>query len=98
MKERSKKFDVGDTVMLLINNPDSNKHLLNGDIGTVVGYSDMRENWVRVDWGRDVNGHDCGGDCKSGNGWNCIESWLMLVQEKEFEPCTLDELMELMGA
>ena len=98
MQERSRKFDVGDTVMLLINNPDGNAHLLKGDIGIVVGYNDLRKNWVRVDWGKDVNGHDCGGACKSNNGWNCIESFLMLVQEKEFEPCTFDELIELIGA
>lgn len=97
MTKQIRKFNVGDTVMLIENYPDDNDELVEGDVGTVVGYMDDY-NWVRVDWGRDISGHDCDGTCEDGQGWNCKESWLMLMQENEFEPCTFEELIELIGA
>ncbi len=88
------KFNIGDRVILLKDHPDSNEHLVEGDIGVVMGYTEY-SHWVHVDWGRDINGHTCDHTCKDGQGWDCEESILKLVIEKDFEPCTFDELMEL---
>lgn len=51
------RYQVGDVVQLVIDNPDSNYNLLQGDIGEVVKISG---NNLGVDWGKRI-GHDIDG-------------------------------------
>lgn len=65
------RFNIGDTVVCMVDHPDNNDFIMAGDTGTVL-FCD--HGIVGVDWGRNVDGHDCDRRCPYGNGWNVKES------------------------
>ena len=93
-------FHVGDVVEVLVNSPSGNGRIHAGDIGVVSGNPEhhaghINSGQVRVDWGRDVDGHSCGGWCKSGNGWNVNPDQIQLVDDMP-PMLTVEELYALM--
>lgn len=94
----SEKFRIGDLVALNCYKPDGNSAIKMGDIGTVVWIRDGVN--IGVDWGKDVDGHDCEGHCEYGRGWNVNETRLTLVchasEDKEFEQEDDSGLVELL--
>lgn len=64
------KFEVGDRVEAIIDHIEGNETLFMGDAGTVVKVWDGG-NTVGVCWDSPVKGgHECGGYCERGYGWN----------------------------
>ena len=93
-------YHVGDVVEALIDSPAGNDYIKAGDIGVVSGDPGNSEGHingyqVRVDWGRCVNGHSCGGWCKGGNGWNVGPDQIQLADET-IPMITAEELYALM--
>ena len=93
-------FHIGDVVEALVNGPSGNGRIKAGDIGVVSGdpgnhKGHINYDQVRVDWGRDVDGHSCGGWCKPGNGWNVNPDQIQLVDEI-LPMLTAEELYALM--
>lgn len=64
------KFEVGDRVEAILDHIEGNETLLRGDTGTVVRVWEDG-NTVGVCWDFPVKGgHECGGYCERGYGWN----------------------------
>lgn len=80
--EEQNIYKIGDTVMLIVDHPDSNYRLHMGDVGTVVGvfHNAQGTPCVNVDWMRNINGHSCDGKCFASHGWNVSESKVTYVQ------------------
>lgn len=87
MKESEYEYKVGDRVRLLIDNPYGNYALFAGDEGVIVGSElDDDQQSLFVDWLRDVRGHDCGGLCEYGHGWNlCRNEVELVIPEPDFD-------------
>lgn len=64
------KFHVGDRVVLLVDHPDNNNHLVAGCTGTVCKVFTSYPDTFGVDWDDDVDGHSCDGTSAPGHGWN----------------------------
>lgn len=79
---------VGDRVEAIVDHIESNDVLLKGDTGTVCilhgGDGSYR---VGIEWDRACRGHDCGGHCDHGYGWNVNKRDIRLI-DKAF--CTQD--------
>lgn len=69
------KFHVGDRVCCAVECPDGNKRLHIGMTGTIVNVEPMISSrpLYYVCWDDNVSGHDCGGHCAPGHGWNVWE-------------------------
>lgn len=76
------EFRVGDRVEAIIDAPDENYSIHAGDLGTV-----CKAGWIiGVRWDRPVdNGHDCGGTCEYGYGWNMLTDQIALYEEEAAE-------------
>ena len=85
-------FKVNDRV-ICISNYGGNSRIV-GEQGTVtrVVVCDCDEySFLSVQFDKLINGHDCGGTCKEGHGWQfCIASLDKYLQKinKGFLPCT----------
>lgn len=65
------KFEVGDRVEAIVDHIADNETLLKGDAGTIVRVWEGGGNTVSVCWDFPIkSGHDCGGYCERGYGWN----------------------------
>lgn len=92
------KFNKGDRVFSLRNNPDGNDSIKHGDTGTVLGVYNEDVYYVR--WDHYVSGHKCDGRCESGYGWNMSADWIDILDpkpEREYEPVSADEIRVLLG-
>ena len=71
------KFEVGDTVKVVRRDYGS----LGGKIGTIV--KDYNHGTYGVDFGYNWgSGHDCGGTCPYGHGYNLESNQLILIGKK----------------
>lgn len=89
-------FFEGDRVVLVVDHPDNNDDLYAGDCGTVLPYNySGQPTWVSVVWDKNVNGHDCSGQCNGGYGWNVHHS---SIQHEVFteDPFSGDDLSGLL--
>lgn len=68
-----------------------------GEIGTVCAEELDVGMYVRVRWDRHVGGHDCGGHCEEGYGFNVAPEYLTLVSQTAYEQYTNDDIMTLLG-
>lgn len=96
------KFNKGDRVFSLRNNPDGNDYIKHGDTGTILGMHDLIEDVYYVRWDHYVggSGHTCDGRCESGYGWNVYADWIDILDpkpEREYEPVSADEIRVLLG-
>lgn len=62
-----RKYQVGDRVELLVNNPENNSALVAGDLGTVC-YVSKSGTRLGVSWDKEC-GHNCEGNCEDPHGW-----------------------------
>lgn len=61
------RYQIGDRVEAIVNNPDESDYIMVGDTGTVC---DIDGDHVGVDWDNELGeGHDCSGNCEYGHGW-----------------------------
>lgn len=81
-------FRVGDFVRARLDRKDEDFYadVHPGDVGTVV-MSDSGDTSIGVDWGHDVNGHDCNIGLPYGNGTfvGCDDLELLSVIEDEMD-------------
>lgn len=81
-------FRVGDFVRARIDRKDEDFYadVHPGDVGTVV-VADDGDSSIGVDWGHNVNGHDCDVDIPDGNGTfvACYDLELLPVIEDEMD-------------
>jgi len=74
------KFCVGDRVESMVNHPDGNKDIRIGTTGTVCRIAGS----INVRWDHAVErGHDCGGHCERGYGWNVYDHEIKLYEEDD---------------
>lgn len=88
------RFNVGDTVVSVVDHPADNAFIMSGDTGTVLFCAN---GLVYVDWGKNVNGHGCGGRCSYGNGWNVGESKVELWTSDapfDIQPSDIESLFQ----
>lgn len=86
-------FSVGDKVVCIESNGVNNSNIHVGDVGIVCDatFSGVFAGIYGVDWGHDVDGHDCMGTCAFGNGWNVYGSRIKLLSEDDdFDIATSD--------
>ena len=72
------KFKVGDRVKAI--KPKDDNTLIVGKIGTIKALHSDVDHRYKVEFDEHINGHCCGGNAKSGHGWNCDEDTLELVK------------------
>lgn len=86
-------FHIGDRVVCTNIRGTGNPNITHTDIGTVceilgaINYG--------VDWGRDINGHDCGGHCPRDYGWRVSGRYLKLAGPEgtfDVSPSDIDSL------
>lgn len=77
------QFRIGDEVSFKNAQRVMGYMLRSSDIGTVVGISKYEYfgSIILVDWGKDIGGHDCGGRCPMGHGWNAHEVDLEFAEQ-----------------
>lgn len=84
-------FEVGDRVRMKLPYASQNALVVqaaqDGVIGTVVGLGTV----VRVCWDRYIDGHDCGGACEMGYGWNFFSDKLELVDGEGIELADIND-------
>ncbi len=81
------KFNIGDRVVLTIDNPDGNKDLVIGSTGAVAFITDR----VGVRWDDEIeDGHDLGGACDYGHGW-WVDNCAVEPEQDTSEPFEFDE-------
>lgn len=77
-----------------------------GDIGIIVSIFGTKPQSIGVDFGRDIHGHDCDGECEYGYGWYLFggRGYELVdnVEANENELCDYDSadfnaFMSLMG-
>ena len=88
------RFCLGDRVVLLVDNPDGQKHLLAGHTGyicKVYSVEEERNNMWRfgVSWDNFTDGHNCHGSCDGYSGWK-VGAW-QIMHEEEQEQFEFDE-------
>lgn len=97
-----KDYNVGDEIVLLVDEPDFNACLHEGDTGTITfvrqdGFDSSYD--VGVDFGRNINGHDCFETCEDGNGWMLYErQFEVLTDASEMECATDDEMSRFLSS
>ena len=93
------KFNVGDRIECLVDNPASNPRLHVGSTGTIV-HADHDE-VIRVRWDLeqpDLNFfHSCGGYCEHGYGWNVFDEQVCLVEDSPDIDISADDLCDFLG-
>ena len=91
---------VGARVSLNRDHPDNNRSLVSGDVGTIVNRSAI-SGLLYVEWDKDCGGHDCGGNAKSGHGWNVdlrdVNPSIFCGEEIEYKPTSMDELLSFLS-
>lgn len=91
-------LEIGDRVRLIKNFPGNIQDLYAGDEGTIV---DLRNDWgfpwASIRFDRYVDGHDCGGKCEDGYGWNIDVNDVEKIEYDEPEICTEEELMSFIS-
>ena len=87
-------IEVGDRVRCLIDNPDENSYLNAGDEGVVVYIDAFAIDPIyRIDWGRDIDGHNCGGYCVERHGWNMWRREFELVEPASTQNFDFDDAL-----
>ena len=74
--DTERNYKVGQTIVVTEDCPDGNSNIHAGDEGVicyVFNAFDIGAFSISVDFGRDVSGHDCGGNCDDECGWNLRE-------------------------
>lgn len=90
-------FSVGDQVVLIKSNGVNNSNIHVGDVGIVCNVLSGTLNGVYgVDWGHDVDGHDCEGTCDFGNGWNVYGSRIKLLSEDDGFDIAMSDIDQLL--
>lgn len=78
------EYNVGDIVRLVVDAPERNHELKIGDVGIIVDINGGLPP-IGVDWGRNVNGHDCIGRAIYGNGWYVGKTDIELAETRDTE-------------
>ena len=79
-------FQVGDRVILIVDNPDNNACLNAGDTGVVMSISDgPTDQRVGVKWDDFHDGHSLNGRCDYGEGWFVWPHEVMSFEEDDTE-------------
>lgn len=91
-------FKIGDRVCAVVDFPQDNYLLLEGDMGTVVVISEIFPH-IGVRWDKECGGHDCKDNCETGYGWYVEESDIISVDtaKTEFEVKSCEEIKALFG-
>lgn len=76
MQSAAQEFQVGDRVVAVIDFPQDNCSIQNGEDGVVCDIDE--DGMIGVDWEFDVIGHSCSGHCKKGYGWYVYPSEIKL--------------------
>lgn len=90
-------FSVGDQVVCIKSDGVHNTNIHVGDVGIVRNVLSVEFSGVYgVDWGHDVDGHDCRGTCDFGNGWNVHESRIKLLSEDDNFDIAMSDIDQLL--
>ena len=82
---------VGDRVEAIVDHIERNGVLLKGDTGTVcVLHGGDGSHGVGIEWDKACGGHDCGGHCEHGYGWNVNKRDIRLIQSVETHDVEVD--------
>ena len=83
-----KSFEIGDRVIATI----SSAPIKAGDLGTIVGFWDIYEEIVHIEWDKPNSiKHNCDGKCENHHGWNllrneielCVDVSAISISEKQ---------------
>lgn len=84
------EFCIGDHVVCTYPSRTYNSNIMRTDIGTICEILYGGSNYG-VDWGHDINGHDCNGNCPHGYGWRVSGRYLKLAEpDKSFDVSSSD--------
>lgn len=80
------RFQIGDRVECIVDNPDFNTDIVIGCLGTVCKEKEKSDDWIGVRWdNRIIGGHDCHHACEKGYGWMTPPDYIQLLNEDDFE-------------
>ena len=89
-------YEIGDRVVLLVDEPDDNKDLLSGHTGVVLRVAETPAGKrIGVKWDDFHSGHSLDGDCKYSEGWYVDEDVIAFEQGDDIHIDTfiLDEVV-----
>ena len=79
------RFQIGDRIEAVVDHIDGHGLLMTGDQGVIVYI--LPTGRLKVRWDRYIRGHDCGGLCDNGYGWNVQPEDVVLVNVVD---CSVD--------
>lgn len=88
-------FKIGDRVTAIVNHPDGNRSIFEGDLGTICNIEHAHAGRFGVCWDNRIErGHSCSRTCEHGYGWNVYGHDIILYEEEDIDE---DSFLQMIG-
>lgn len=90
------EFNIGDRVVSLVDHPDDNEDILEGDLGTICSLKFIYSGRICVRWDNRISGgHSCGDTCEHGYGWNVDFCDIELYKDEDVEVISDESFLKI---